>query len=104
MLDEHIDKVLELYKDRKTVDKVAYLASYDDIEKNGFNLNIPRYVDTSEKEADIDLKQVATELKETNKKIREGNEALLSMLSELTFDSDETKEAVEEFMKILEEN
>lgn len=104
MLDEHIDKVLELYKDRKTVDKVAYLASYDDIEKNGFNLNIPRYVDTSEKEADIDLKQVATELKETNKKIRESNEALLSMLSELTFDSDETKEAVEEFMKILEEN
>lgn len=104
MLDEHIDKVLELYKDRKTVDKVAYLASYDDIEKNDFNLNIPRYVDTSEKEADIDLKQVATELKETNKKIREGNEALLSMLSELTFDSDETREAVEEFRKILEEN
>ena len=51
MTDEHIDSVIELYNDRKTVDKEAYLANFEDIEKNDFNLNIPRYVDNFEKEA-----------------------------------------------------
>ena len=44
MTDEHIDAVLNLYNDRKTVEKESYLASFEDIEKNDFNLNIPRYV------------------------------------------------------------
>ena len=103
MQEEHIDKVLELYKDRKMVDKLAYLASFEDIKDNDFNLNIPRYVDTSEEEDEIDLKQLSKEMKETNQAIKEGNEALLSMLRDLTFNSEETKEAVEEFIKIIEE-
>lgn len=49
MTDEHIDEVLALYSDRKTVEKESYLASFEDIEKNDFNLNIPRYVDNFEK-------------------------------------------------------
>lgn len=58
MHDEHIDHVLELYHDRKNVDKEAYLASYEDIEKNDFNLNIPRYVDSTEEEPEVDLKSL----------------------------------------------
>ena len=45
MSDEHIDEVMDLYNRRETVDKESHLASFDDIEKNDFNLNIPRYVD-----------------------------------------------------------
>ncbi len=103
MNDEHIDKVLELYNDRKTVEKQAYLASYEDIEKNDFNLNIPRYVDTSEEEEEIDLKQLTAEIKDTNREIKEGNAKLLQMLSELTFNSSETEEAVRDFMSIFQE-
>lgn len=55
MTDEHIDEVLTLYSDRKTVEKESYLASFEDIEKNNFNLNIPRYVDNFEKEEDVDI-------------------------------------------------
>ena len=50
MTDEHINEVLNLYNERKSVDKKAYLASFEDVEKNDFNLNIPRYVDNFEKE------------------------------------------------------
>lgn len=49
MSDEHIDEVMDLYNRRETVDKESYLASFDDIEKNDFNLNIPRYVDNFER-------------------------------------------------------
>lgn len=103
MHEEHINKVLELYRDRKTVDKLAYVASFDDIRANNYNLNIPRYVDTSEEEEEIDLKQLTQDVRETNKAIKEENHTLLSMLRELTFRSEETKEAVEDFIKIFEE-
>ena len=102
MNEEHIDKVLELYNDRKSVDKVSYLASYEDIEANDFNLNIPRYVDTSEEEPEIDLKELSGNIRATNKEISEGKNALKEMLSQLTFSNDETKEAVEDFMAIFE--
>ena len=55
MSDEHIDAVMRLYNNRETVEKEAYLASFADIEKNDFNLNIPRYVDNFEQEEEIDL-------------------------------------------------
>ena len=103
MNEEHIDRVLELYNDRKTVDKLAYLASYEDIEANDFNLNIPRYVDTSEEEEEIDLKALTGSIKATNVAIKEGNEKLVSMLGNLTFNSHETEAAVKDFIEIFKE-
>lgn len=103
MKEEHIDRVLELYNNRKSVEKEAYLASYEDIVKNDYNLNIPRYVDTSEEEPEIDLKALTLRMRDTDKEIKEGNNMLLSMLKDLNFDSDETRESVEEFIKVLEE-
>jgi type I restriction enzyme M protein len=61
LTDNNIAKVIETYKARESVDKYAYLASFDEIKENDFNLNIPRYVDTFEEEADIDLDAVRAE-------------------------------------------
>mgnify|MGYP003046231480 CR=1 FL=1 len=70
MTDEHIDSVLELYNNRETVDKESYLASFEDIEENGFNLNIPRYVDTFEKEEEIDLDELLVKISSTDEEIK----------------------------------
>ena len=102
MRDEHIDRVIELYRNRESVEKEAYLASFKDIEKNDFNLNIPRYVDTSEKEPEIDLRKLIGKIKETDKEIKESNENMAEMLRNLTFSDDETKGMVEEYIKMLE--
>lgn len=104
MEDKHIDHVLELYTNRKTVEKEAYLASFEDIKSNDFNLNIPRYVDATEEEPEIDLKALTKDIKETDKAIKEANASLLEMLKDLTFNSDETREAVKDFIRVLEEN
>lgn len=103
MRKEHIDRVLELYHDRKSVDKVACLASFEDIKNNDYNLNIPRYVDTSEEEVEVDLRQLSGRIRETDKAIKAGNEVLLEMLGELTFADAETKDAIEEFISVLRE-
>ena len=58
---ENIQKIVDTYQDRKTVDKYAYLAALEEIQENDYNLNIPRYVDTFEEEEEIDLMAVRSE-------------------------------------------
>jgi type I restriction enzyme M protein len=61
LTSENIQKVIDTYKARETIEKYSYLASFDEIKENDFNLNIPRYVDTFEQEAEIDLMAVRRE-------------------------------------------
>lgn len=89
MTDEHIDSVIDLFNRRETVEKEAYLASFEDIEKNDFNLNIPRYVDNFEEEEEINLNELLTDMKQTDADIRKTQGELVALLGELT-SSDET--------------
>lgn len=84
MTDEHIDEVLVLYSDRKTVEKESYLASFEDIEKNDFNLNIPRYVDNFEKEEDVDINALLQDMKKTDDELERVKSDFVSLLKELT--------------------
>jgi type I restriction enzyme M protein len=61
--DEHVQKIISTYQSRASIEKYSHLASMDEIKGNDFNLNIPRYVDTFEAEAAIDLTEVANKLK-----------------------------------------
>ena len=62
LMDEHVEKILGAYDKREEVEKYAYLASYDELKGNDFNLNIPRYVDTFEEETEIDIEAVQQEI------------------------------------------
>ena len=84
MTDKHIDEVLALYSDRKTVEKESYLASFEDIEKNDFNLNIPRYVDNFEKEEDVDINALLQDMKKTDDELERVKSDFVSLLKELT--------------------
>lgn len=53
-----IARIVSTYEARETVDKYSYVASYDEIKENDFNLNIPRYVDTFEEEELVDIDAV----------------------------------------------
>ncbi len=43
-------------------DKFSYVATFDEIKENDFNLNIPRYVDTFEEETEVDIAAVQKEI------------------------------------------
>ncbi len=57
-----IDKIISTYRNRKPEPKYSRVATLQVIAENDYNLNIPRYVDTFEKEKIIDLKIVTTYL------------------------------------------
>jgi len=62
LTDEHLEKIVATYQAFETVEKYAYRATPQELADNDFNLNIPRYVDTFEEEAEIDLGAVKQEI------------------------------------------
>ena len=102
MTDEHIEAVMDLYSKRETVEKESFLASFEDIEKNDFNLNIPRYVDTFEKEPEIDLNEVLKEMEETDKEIEQAEGEFLSLLKDLTSSDEKIMASLNELVKKME--
>ena len=55
----------------------------EEIESNDFNLNIPRYVDTSEKEEEIDLVAKAADIENLNADIKSAETELKKYFDEL---------------------
>lgn len=56
--EENIDHILEVYTERKDEEKFSRKALMSEVEENGYNLNIPRYVDTFEAEEEVDIEEV----------------------------------------------
>jgi type I restriction enzyme M protein len=80
-------KIVETYQNRPDHDKkYARRVSIDEIEKNGYNLNISRYVSTSEDEVKIDLKDVSKKLTSINESIKTNTDKHNSYLKELGLD------------------
>ncbi len=50
-----IKKIVDVVVERKTIEKYSRIVSKEEIRKNDYNLNIPRYVDSSEKADSYDL-------------------------------------------------
>ncbi|OCK51299.1 type I restriction-modification system subunit M [Chryseobacterium sp. CBo1] len=61
--EEHINKIVETYRNRTVIDKYSHLATLQELAENDYNLNIPRYVDTFEAEEEIDIQVVMQEIK-----------------------------------------
>ena len=78
-----IEKIVETYKYRHEQERYSRRVSMEEIEKNGYNLNISRYVSTSLDEVKIDLKEVNQRLIDINKSIKANTELHNTFLKEL---------------------
>lgn len=101
MTDEHIDSVIELYDKRETIEKESFLASFEDLEKNDFNLNIPRYVDTFEKEEEVDLNALLADMKKTDEELEKVQGEFVSLLKELTSSDDSIMSSLNELIEMV---
>jgi len=55
---QDIDKIISTFQGFKTKDKYSAVVKPAEVAENDFNLNIPRYVDTFEEEAPVDIVEV----------------------------------------------
>ena len=100
MEESHIGRILKVYKERCEVEKYSHIASFKEIEDNGFNLNIPRYVDTFEREPVPDIVDTLQELIEINGEIRKTEAAILKMMRSIEGTSKEAQEQHEKAVKL----
>lgn len=85
--ESDITKIVETYKARKNEDKYSYVASLDEVKENDYNLNIPRYVDTFEEEAAIDLKAVVKDLHKLESDMQATDKEIAKYCKELGIDT-----------------
>lgn len=100
--DSDIEKIIRTYKSRENDEKYAHLASFEEIESNDFNLNIPRYVDTFEEEEPIDIIALSQEIVDLNQEISKTEQEFLSMLNQLAV-TDDSREIIEATKRIFGE-
>jgi len=87
MDDAHVAKVLETYATRAEVERYSHRASPEEIAENGYNLNIPRYVDTFEPEEEIDVAAVQKDILRIEAELAEVRAKMAGYLKELGVDA-----------------
>lgn len=81
--EQDIQKIVETYEKRETIDKYSYVATLDEIKENDYNLNIPRYVDTFEEEEPVDMEAVKQNIADIKKELQEVEAQMEKYLKEL---------------------
>lgn len=81
--DTDVDRIIQTYEKRVTIDKYSYVAGLDEVRENDYNLNIPRYVDTFEEEEQVDIVAVADELKHLEADMKASDENISGYCKEL---------------------
>src|SRR5690554_6267611 len=80
---DNIKNIVETYKYRQESERYSRRVSIEEIEKNGFNLNISRYVSTSLEEEKIELEEVNAKLTSINESIKTATDKHNEFLREL---------------------
>ena len=82
--EEHIQKIVDTYRSRpEYIERYARRVSIHEIEKNGYNLNISRYISTALEEKKVDLKITHKQLKDSEVKIENSTRQHNQFLREL---------------------
>ena len=69
--EEDIKKIVSAFKKYEDVDGYCHIADFEELKENEFNLNVPRYVDISITEDEIDIQNTIDELKKLEKERQE---------------------------------
>ena len=72
--------------ERRSEEKYASIVTFAEMEANGFNLNIPRYVDTYEPEPEIDMAALQRDIERLEGELIETRGRMSTYLAELGID------------------
>lgn len=81
--EEDIVRITDAYERYANEDKYSYVATFEEIKENNFNLNIPRYVDTFEEEEPVDMDAVKDNIRTIKQELAEVEAQMEKYLKEL---------------------
>ena len=87
--DENINTIIELIKNHVSVDNKAYLATYEEIKENDYNISVNSYLKQISEEEQIDIKELNKKIKEIVARENIIRNELDKIIEELESDSNE---------------
>lgn len=84
--EQDIDKIINTYRNRKIIEQYSIRVMLDEIAKNEYNLNIPRYVDTFDIEDEIDINAIAKHLRRLEIEIKDTDAELTIFCKDLNIE------------------
>ena len=83
--DEDIEKIVKTFNEYQDVERFSRVVSLEEIKENDYNLNISRYIDITEPEPKIDVKDTLKKLRELEKQRDESEKKMDECLKELGY-------------------
>ena len=87
--DENINNIINLLKERKEVENKSYLATYEEVKENDYNISVNSYLKVVTEEEKIDIKKLNKQIKEIVEKEDIIRKELDKIVAELESDSNE---------------
>ena len=84
--EENINNIVNLLKDRKSVENKSYLATYDEVKDNDYNISVNSYLKTNTDDNNIDIAEVNKRLAEVVPKQEKIRKELEEIIKELEVD------------------
>ena len=84
--EENINNIISLLKDRKSVENKSYLATYDEIKDNDYNISVNSYLRANTEDKKIDINEVNRKLAEIVPRQQQIREELEEIIRELEAD------------------
>ena len=82
---EHVDRIVEAYEAFEDVERFAHVADLDEIEANDFNLNISRYVDTTEPVEVMSVEDALAQLRDAERRRDDAVSRMDELLAEMGY-------------------
>src|SRR5699024_6764771 len=84
--DEDIEKIVQAYEGWEEQEKYCRVVDLEEIKENDYNLNIARYIDTTEEEEEIDVQKALHDLKQLEQERDEIEKVMYAYLKEIVYD------------------
>ena len=86
MSDDNINNIVNLLKDRKSIENKSYLATYDEVKENDYNIAVNTYLKSHASDNNIDIEAVNKKLSEVVPKQQQIRKELEEIIKELEVD------------------
>ena len=83
LLDEHIDKIMQVFDSKANIEHFAKSVPFDDIAANDYNLSVSSYVEAKDTREVVDIAQLNAKLKTTVAKITQLRAEIDAIVAEI---------------------
>ena len=84
--DDNINNIINVLKDRKSIENKSYLATYEEVKENDYNISVNTYLKTDSGDTTIDIEEVNRKLSQVVPRQQKIREELEEIIKELEVD------------------